>query len=85
MNGSEWFVVGGIVVLAVLMIMYYTKSSKRIRKLLFGSLSGVALLYPAQLVLSSMGYAISMNLFTVSTSVVLGIPGVLLLAVAQFL
>ncbi len=85
MDGQEWILVAGIAILLVITCAYYSKSKKRIRKMLFGSLSGIAVLYPVQLAMSSFGYGISMNLFTVAVSAVLGIPGVVLLAASQFL
>lgn len=85
MDLPEMLLLGGLLLLMTIMCGYYLKSRRRIVKLLFGSLSGVALLFPAQLILNGCGVPFAMNLFTVSVSAVLGIPGVALLTAAALL
>lgn len=85
MDSQEMLLLGFLLVLLAIMCVYYAKSQKRIRKLLFGALSGVILLFPVQLILSGLGYAITINLFTVTTAAILGIPGTILLTVAALL
>lgn len=85
METGEMLLLGGLIVLMAIMCGYYARSKKRIRKLLFGSLSGVALLFPAQMILTGMGQAIMLNLFTVSVAAVLGIPGTVLLIITACL
>lgn len=85
MEAREWFLLGGIVILFVIMGCYYARSNKKFRKMLFGTLSGVAVLYPATLIMTAFGLTLSMNLFNVAVSAILGIPGVVLIVAAQFL
>ncbi len=85
MDSQEMLLLGFLLVLLAIMCVYYAKSQKRIRKLLFGALSGVILLFPIQLILSGLGYAITINLFTVTAAAILGIPGTILLTVAALL
>lgn len=85
METKELILTAGVIILLVVMIGYYSKCSHKLKKLLFGSLSGVAVLYPASLIIGAMGYGLTMNLFTVSVSVLLGIPGVALLIVTSCL
>lgn len=74
-----------IAALTVIMLVFYSKCRKRFSKILFGFLSGVIVLYPVQMVVSAVGGMLSVNLFTLSVSAVLGIPGVVLLGVSAFL
>lgn len=85
MQYAEGLLVAGLVLLAVIMLVYYAKSKRRFTKMFVGAMSGAALLFPAQWILAAMGAALSVNLFTVSVSVILGIPGVLLLVVSSLL
>lgn len=74
-----------LIILAVIMIVYYSKCKRKFAKILFGVLSGVAVLYPVQIMISALGGDLYVNLFTISVSAVLGIPGVVLLGIASFL
>lgn len=85
MERNEIFLVIGIVILAVAMFIFYSKSSKRFTKLIFGAFTGTGSLFLAHWILTSAGYVLSMNLFTFSVAAVMGIPGVLLLSIVQFL
>ena len=85
MERSEIFLIIGMVILTVAMCIYYAKSRRRFTKLFFGALTGAGALYLAHLILAATGYILSMNLFTFSVAAIMGIPGVLLLTVAQFL
>jgi len=82
MDWKEYVLLGVLLLLFVVMYLYYSKCKRKFGKVLLGALSGVAVLYPVQLVLAAMGFSVTMNLFTVSVAVILGIPGVVLLAVA---
>lgn len=82
---SEGLLAGGVILLFVILVMIYSKKKRLIGKLLYGGISGVAVLYPVQLALSAAGYEISWNLFTIAVSAVLGLPGVALLAAAVLL
>lgn len=85
MDSGECILTVGIIILGVVMIIYYTKSKHRISKFLFGTLSGIGLLFPAQWILGALGMGFSINFFTGSVAAVLGMPGVLLLAASCFL
>lgn len=85
MDGSEVWLVAAIIILAVIMCIYYSKSKHRFTKLLFGALTGVGMLYAAHFLLAAAGITLSANLFTLSVSAILGIPGVVLLVVGIFL
>lgn len=85
MDPKEWFLLGGLIVLFVIMGCYYARSRKRMRKMFFGTLTGVAVLYPATLILTAFGITLTMNLFNVTVAAILGIPGVALIVAAQLL
>lgn len=85
MSSSEAYLVVGIIILAVIMCIYYAKSKHRFTKLLFGAVTGVGMLYAAHFLLSAAGISLSANLFTLSVSAILGIPGVILLVIGIFL
>lgn len=85
MQTKEIFLAVGLIVLAVVMTGFYMKCNHKLKKLLFGSLSGIAVLYPATLILGTMGIGMTMNLFTSVVAVLLGIPGVALLIVCACL
>lgn len=74
----------GIVILTVIMLMFYSKCRRKFSKILFGFLSGVAVLYPISFLVTALGGTLCVNIFTVSVSAVLGIPGVVLLSVISF-
>lgn len=74
-----------IVLLCIVMGMYYSKCKGKFKKILFGFISGVAVLYPVQIMISAMGGIFYVNIFTVSVSAILGIPGVILLGITSFL
>lgn len=89
MDIKEVFIIAGLFILLVIICMYYAKCKcgflKKVCFLFFGALSGMAVLYPTQLILSHFGYAFSINLFTLSVSGILGIPGVALLVTVVLL
>jgi hypothetical protein len=82
MDWQEICLLGGIFVLFTVMFVYYRRCQGGLRRALLGGLTGIALLYPAQWILTSFGYALSFNLFTIAVSALLGIPGVALLIAA---
>lgn len=83
--GDELFLTIGLVVIAALMLWYYAVTGKRIRKLIFGSVSGLLLLYPAQWIVTAMGGVMTVNLFTTTVAALLGIPGVAVLSISVLL
>lgn len=85
MENKEIILLVGLLALAAVMFIYYSKCKRPIPKILFGFGSGLLVLYPVQWILGSMGYAITFNIFTASVSVILGIPGVALLVAAAIL
>ncbi|MFZ2537426.1 MAG: pro-sigmaK processing inhibitor BofA family protein [Oscillospiraceae bacterium] len=74
-----------IIILAVIMLVYYSKCKRKFTKLLFGLFSGIVVLYPVQIMITAMGGSLYVNIFTLCVSAILGIPGVVLLGVASFL
>jgi len=85
MELSEGLLLAGLALLFLIMGLYYAKSERRFQKMLFGSLSGVAALYPASLAAGAAGMSLSMNLFNLTVAAILGIPGVVLLVAANWL
>ena len=85
METTEIFLLCGVILLAVIMCIYYSKCKHRFAKLLFGAGSGALLLFPAHWIVTALGQALAVNVFTLAVSAVLGAPGVLLLAVSAFL
>lgn len=76
----ELSVIVALSILLVIAILYYTKGKMRFAKLLFGMCSGVVLLFPVQYLLTYLGYGISVNIFTIAISAILGVPGVALIS-----
>ncbi|MEG2428926.1 MAG: pro-sigmaK processing inhibitor BofA family protein [Oscillospiraceae bacterium] len=74
-----------LAILAVIMIIYYAKSNKKIVKLLLGVFSGIVLLYPLHYLLALMGISLAVNYTTIAISGILGIAGLTLLTVTSFL
>lgn len=87
MSTFEIIVLGIVAVLAVAMLWFYAKSKNKIVKLLFGACSGIGVLFPAGYILEAVGYGrcLPVNVFTLSVSGILGIPGVALMAAIQLL
>lgn len=82
MSSFELMFTASIIVLAVIMITYYTKTKKRLSKFIFGVGSGIGGLYLISMIVSNMGFQLPINLLTLTVSGILGVPGaVLLLAI----
>lgn len=79
MNTVEIVLCAVIIILAVIMLCYYTKSKGGFGKLLFSVISGIGVLYASGYIMLALGYTLSANLLTLSVASILGIPGVLLL------
>lgn len=75
----ETGIVVAIIILAVIMITYYIRSKRGFLKFLFGVLSGIGTLFLVSMIMTTVGYSLSVNIFTVAICSVLGAPGVLLL------
>lgn len=80
MDINEILVLLSMSILLVLNLVFYSKCKKKFSSFLFGSISGVVLLYPLSIILGSIGYSLTTNIFTIATSVILGIPGVILVS-----
>ncbi|MEG0692416.1 MAG: pro-sigmaK processing inhibitor BofA family protein [Oscillospiraceae bacterium] len=85
MDIKEIILTAGVIILAVIMIVYYSKCKRKFTKILFGLFSGVAVLYPVQILIAALGGSLYVNIFTISVSAILGIPGVVLLGIVSFL
>ena len=85
MDINELVLTGGLILLAIVMIAYYAKCKRKFSKLLFGLFSGVLVLYPAQMMITALGGSLYVNIFTVSVSAILGIPGVVLLGITSLI
>lgn len=79
MDMLELSIIVALGILLVILVAHYTKGKMRFAKTLFGICSGVALLFPVQYLLAYLGYGITVNIFTISISAVLGVPGVALI------
>ncbi len=66
----------------LLVLVLYSKSTL---KLLFNILIGVLFIYIANIILSSTGLHLNINLFTGIFSGILGIPGIICLYILQIL
>ncbi|WMJ24425.1 pro-sigmaK processing inhibitor BofA family protein [Paludicola sp. MB14-C6] len=85
MSTFEIVLMISLIILFVIMCVYYSKCKHKFIKILFGFCSGIVLLYPVKLILSSFGHIIDINIITISISAILGIPGVALIAALSFL
>ncbi len=85
MDIKEVLLTISIIAIAIIMFTYYAKCKRKFTKLLFGLFSGIAVLYPVQIMITAMGGILYVNIFTLCVSAILGIPGVVLLGIASFL
>ena len=74
----------GILALLFIEFFFWSRKKKRIAGILLNTVSGIAVLYPASLLLAQAGVVLPVNLFTAFSSAALGAPGVLLLAGISF-
>lgn len=73
-----WGVLGGI------MLVYYLRRRHRIRSILIGSGSGLLALLLVHYGGSLIGYTPALNVLHLVQSVILGVPGVILMVVLHF-
>ena len=73
-----WIVLG---VVAILVVRQYLNHRTPLKALLFGTLSGVLTLFPMSFFLAQAGIVLSINAASLAVAAVLGIPGVVGLAV----
>jgi pro-sigmaK processing inhibitor BofA len=85
MNTLELFLIAGLILLFIIMCIYYSKCKQKFIKVLFGLCSGIVVLYPVKLILSSFGILININIITITIAAILGIPGVALIVAFSFL
>lgn len=72
-------------VLGCCMIIYYMRCKHKIAAFLWGSLSGVSVLTAAHYLGGVIGFAPELNLFNIMQAGILGIPGVVMLAVSSII
>ncbi len=68
---------------AILLILFYIRQRKRIRCFLLGSISGIASLVLLHFFGDAIGYAPTLCLFNLAVAAFLGVPGVILLYLAE--
>lgn len=66
---------------AIIMLCWYLRSKKPARTAFFGMSSGAAALLAAHFWGSGLGLYLPLNIFTTAVSLILGAPGVLILAI----
>lgn len=76
---NEMIYKGIWVVLGLVMIIYYAKRKHTVRSAFSGMLSGAAALILLHYFGDNLGYAPPVNLFNTGVSLVLGIPGAVLI------
>ena len=76
-----WVIIG---VLGVIMLIYYGRCEKPIRTAFFGMFSGGTTLVIAHFLVEQYDMELKLNLFNSLISLILGIPGVIALIIAQF-
>lgn len=80
------FITVCFLMICMFILLYsYHKSGKLLRHLLIGSLSGFLALVAVNYIAPLLGFYFSANFFTVSVSVILGIPGVISLILLRIL
>ena len=72
------------VILGIIMIVYYAKRKHTVSSALFGMTSGAAALVLLHYFGGYIGYAPPLNLFNTAVSLVLGIPGAVLVTAVNF-
>ncbi|MDO5559988.1 MAG: pro-sigmaK processing inhibitor BofA family protein [Oscillospiraceae bacterium] len=71
--------------ITLIMILYYRKKKKPLKNFLFGVLTGLIALAAANQFGGCLGCKVNINLFNAATAAILGIPGVLMIMIAQLL
>lgn len=78
-------ITGGVVLFVVFfLVCLFLKPLRALFALIFNTLAGWAGLYIFNLIFSSLGMAIGINIVSATTVGVLGIPGLILLVVLKF-
>ena len=77
-------IVAVVVILAILLIRLLGKPLKKIIKLVLNSIFGYVLLFAVNFFGDPIGIHLEMNLLNAIITGILGIPGVILLVLAQF-
>lgn len=72
-------------IVAVPVVYYYLVTKSRFKKFLFSSTTGVLSLFLLNILSSFMGLTISMNVLTITISIILGIPGVVSMLILTLL
>ncbi len=77
---SFWLIWG---VLGAVMLIYYMRCAHKIRSVLWGTVSGLAGLVLMHYFGGGIGFSPEFNLFNIMQSAILGIPGVVLMSIAN--
>lgn len=80
----EGILVGILAVLFLGLAVYYRKRRVRLTGLFFATAAGVGSLWPAAMGMTALGCTFTVNLFTMLTAALLGVPGVATLCAAAF-
>lgn len=72
-----------VAVIGVIMLIYYGKTKKPVRNALIGMTTGGLGLLGAHFFGSSLSIGLGLNLFNTAVSLILGVPGVLLLIITS--
>ena len=73
------------IIIFIINIRYFRKREKKWKTALIGMGSGVAALIPLHFLLEMSGIMLAINYFTILVSMVLGIPGVILMIIDSVL
>lgn len=80
MNIGELIFYAICVISAVVMLIYYLRGEKPVRSAVLGMGSGAVFLLLLHFFGDYVGFSVPMNFFTAFISLILGIPGVMILA-----
>lgn len=69
------------IIILIINIMYYKSTKYPWRNGLIGSIGGIVIMIPTQLILQYLGFSLMINYFTLAVSLLLGIPGVIIMGV----
>lgn len=72
-----------VIVSAIVMIVHYLKSRKPAKTAFFGMGSGAAFLTALHFFGEYVGFSVPLNFFTAVLSLILGIPGVIIVALME--
>ncbi len=80
MNAGELIFYAVQAIAAVIMLIYYLRGEKPVRSAAFGMGSGAVFLLLLHFFGDYVGFSVPLNYFTAFVSLILGIPGVMILA-----